>query len=154
LKPKEIHDLIEILSKSSLTQLEIEQEGFRLRLVKKSVSVPTTVHMVSSTPASADAAPTIPAAVPAATPSAKDQGLHEQTSPFVGTYYQSPSPDSEPFVSIGTHVKQGQVLCIVEAMKLMNEIEADVSGEIVAILAENAQPVEFGEVLFHIRPSS
>ena len=153
MKPKEIHDLIEILSKSSLTQLEIEQEGFRLKLVKKSASAPSAVQVVSSTPLATDAAPTIPASV-VAPPTAKEQGLHEQSSPFVGTYYQSPSPDAEPFVSIGSHVKKGQVLCIVEAMKLMNEIEADVSGEIVAILAENGQPVEFGEVLFHIRPSS
>ena len=153
MKPKEIHDLIEILSKSTLTQLEIEQEGFRLRLVKKSAAPQAAVQVVSAPSVAADAPPAAPAAAPAP-PTAEEQGLHEQSSPFVGTYYEAPSPDADPFVSIGGHVKKGQVLCIVEAMKLMNEIEADVSGEIVAALADNGQPVEFGEVLFHIRPSS
>ena len=154
MKPKEIHDLIEILSKSSLTQLEIEQEGFRLRLVKKSATSPGGTVQVVTMPQGTVAAPPAAPGVAPPPPTAQEQGLHEQASPFVGTYYQSPSPDAEPFVSVGTHVKKGQVLCIVEAMKLMNEIEADVSGEIVAALAENAQPVEFGEVLFHIRPSA
>jgi acetyl-CoA carboxylase biotin carboxyl carrier protein len=74
------------------------------------------------------------------------------TSPFVGTFYRSPSPEAPAFVEVGTRVRKGQVLCIVEAMKLMNEIESDVDGTVVAVLAENGQPVEFGEPLFQIRP--
>ena len=80
------------------------------------------------------------------------EGLLEMTTPFVGTYYSAPNPDTPAFVKVGSKVSKGQVMCIVEAMKLMNEIEAEWDGEVVEILAKNAQPVEFGEILFRIRP--
>ena len=95
------------------------------------------------------APPAAPAAAPAADP---DAGLHIVKSPIVGTYYGSPSPGSAPFVSPGDRVEKGQVICIVEAMKLMNEIEADAAGEIVKCLVTNGQPIEFGQPLFAIRP--
>ena len=98
----------------------------------------------------ADAAPT--AATAAAAPAKPDADHHVVTSPFVGTFYSSPGPDAEPYVSVGQKVDRGQVLCIVEAMKLMNEIEADKPGVVVAVLVENAQPVEYGQPLFRLSP--
>jgi acetyl-CoA carboxylase biotin carboxyl carrier protein len=94
---------------------------------------------------------TAPASVPTAAPPAEE--LHMVKSPIVGTYYESPSPGSPPFVKPGDHVDAGQVLCIVEAMKLMNEIEADVAGEIVKVLVKNGQPIEYNQELFAIRPT-
>ena len=91
-----------------------------------------------------------PDAVPAATPA---EELHIVKSPIVGTYYAAPNPEAEPFVRVGDMVEAGQTVCIIEAMKLMNEIEADVSGEVVRILVENGQPVEYGEPLFALRPT-
>jgi acetyl-CoA carboxylase biotin carboxyl carrier protein len=84
---------------------------------------------------------------------AGDKKGHIVTSPFVGTFYRSPAPDQPPFVEVGTVVRKGQVLCIVEAMKLMNEIESDVAGKVAEVLVENAQPVEFGQPLFRIEPA-
>ena len=84
--------------------------------------------------------------------SAEEDGLHPVTSPIVGTFYRAPNPDAEPYIKVGDAVERGQILCIVEAMKLMNEIECDVRGTVVKVLPENAQPVEYGEPLFLIRP--
>jgi len=153
-EPKEIQDLIEILSRSNLTQLEIERDGFKLKLVKKNSVGPAVAAGPAVGPAVAPAAPAAVAASPVAEPTPEESGLFQQSSPFVGTFYRAPSPDSDPFVEVGTRVKKGQVLCIVEAMKLMNEIESEVDGEIVAVVVENGQTVEYGETLFHIRPSS
>jgi acetyl-CoA carboxylase biotin carboxyl carrier protein len=100
-----------------------------------------------------DSQPPAPAATSASAPAAKPEPDHHVvTSPFVGTFYGSPSPDADPYVAVGQKVDKGQVLCIVEAMKLMNEIEADVSGVVVAILVENSQPVEYGQPLFRLAP--
>jgi acetyl-CoA carboxylase biotin carboxyl carrier protein len=128
---------------------------------------PAPVSVVAAAPAAAPlvAAPVapvaapVPAAAPAAAPAAKpaekpaEKPGHVVTSPFVGTFYRAPSPDSPPFVDVGSTVKKGQVLCIVEAMKLMNEIEAEVEGKIAEIFVLNATPVEFGEKLFRIEPA-
>ncbi|RMG44300.1 MAG: acetyl-CoA carboxylase biotin carboxyl carrier protein, partial [Acidobacteria bacterium] len=115
------------------------------------------VPLPAAVPA-APAAPTPPApeTAPAGAavekaPAAAEAEIHEQKAPMVGTFYRAPSPEAKPFVSVGDHVEAGQTLCIIEAMKLMNEIEAEVSGTIVDIPVENAQPVEYGEVLFRIR---
>jgi acetyl-CoA carboxylase biotin carboxyl carrier protein len=86
--------------------------------------------------------------------SSKDDGLQEITSPMVGTFYRAPAPDAPPYVDVGSKVSKGQTLCILEAMKLMNELEAEVSGEIREILVENAEPVEYGQVLFRVAPGS
>jgi acetyl-CoA carboxylase biotin carboxyl carrier protein len=104
-------------------------------------------------PAAPDAASTAPAPSEPEPPSQTEPQYHEIRSPIVGTFYRAPSPDAESYVETGHKVKQGDVLCIVEAMKLMNEIESDISGEIVKILVENAKPVEYNQVLFLIKPT-
>jgi acetyl-CoA carboxylase biotin carboxyl carrier protein len=100
----------------------------------------------------AAAPPTVPASAPKEPPPAAEDGLHVVRSPIVGTFYESPSPGAPPFVKAGDTIDLGQVLCIVEAMKLMNEIESDIAGEIVKRLVNNGQPVEYGQELFAIRP--
>jgi acetyl-CoA carboxylase biotin carboxyl carrier protein len=99
------------------------------------------------------AAPAAPAAVPAAAPAAPEKKFHEVHSPIVGTFYRAPAPDADPYVEVGQSVQPKTVLCLIEAMKLMNEIESDVSGKIVKILVENGQPVEYNQPLFLIDPS-
>ncbi len=158
---KEIRELIEFLIEKDVTEFELERGDVKLR-VKRGHET----HIVSAAPiapalAVAAAAPPVvapktaaqtpaPVAAPAAPP-ADEADLHYVKSPIVGTYYESPSPGSPPFIKVGDSVKEGQVLCIVEAMKLMNEIEADASGEIVKILVANGAPVEYGMPLFAIR---
>ncbi len=142
------------LSALSALSLNPQSEGTGSRSASAAVpsAAPTTLAAAS---ASAPAAATAAAAAPAAPAAPQAKPVPEGTtisSPFVGTFYRSPSPDSPSFVDIGTRVKKGQTLCIVEAMKLMNEIESEVDGEVVGILVENAKPVEFGTPLFVIRP--
>ena len=152
---KEILELIEFISKSNFVEFELEREGFKIRLVKSGGrAVPVAAVPVSPLPAAAsDAPPAVPASVPAAAPQPA-QRFHEIKSPLVGTFYRAPSPDAPPFTEVGKTVRAGQVLCIVEAMKLMNEIESDVDGAVEEILVSNGQPVEYGELLFRIRPSA
>lgn len=159
---KEIKELIEVVSQHGITDLEVERSGVKVRIRKEGQPV-----VVSSVPApSAYAFPTgYPPAVatiasgaataaPAAPASSnEEEGLLHVRSPIVGTFYRSPNPDAEPFVKAGDTVEPGRVLCIIEAMKLMNEIEAEVSGEVVKIYVENGEPVEFGQALFGIRLS-
>jgi acetyl-CoA carboxylase biotin carboxyl carrier protein len=135
--------LLRLLEKRNVAEFEFEDEKVRIRLVRGGFAV-ATPHVVAAAPApTASAAPLAPAA--------SDEGGAYITSPFVGTFYRAPSPDAPPFVDVGSAVREGQALCIVEAMKLMNEIEADCSGTIVEILAENGKPVEFGQKLFRIK---
>ena len=156
---KDIQDLIERISRSDFTCFEIELEGTRLKLERNTNgTMQSTVQMVAAPVAQAPvAAPAVQPAVPApplqAAP-APAEDLHEIKSPIVGTFFRSPSPEAESFVESGSKVKSGQVLCIVEAMKLMNEIECDLDGEVVDVLVANGQPVEYGEVLFRLRPSA
>ena len=169
---EQIKDLIELVAEHRLSGLEIERSGFRLRIEGggRAVAAPSGGEPRSAdheTPAAApqSAEPASPAAAPraadaatdAATPAADAEdelpaGAHVMNSPIVGTFYRSPNPESPPFVDVGDKVDQGEVLCIVEAMKLMNEIEADVGGTILKIYPQNGQPVEFGEPLFAIQP--
>ncbi len=148
---KHIQELVDLLKRNNLTELELEREGVRIR-VRYEVGVKTIAATVTETAATA------PAAAQAGTPpqaSTKDTaGLVTITSPIVGTFYRSPSPDADPYVEEGDFVKKGQVLCIVEAMKLMNEIESEVDGQVVKILAESTKPVEYGQALFHIDPKA
>ena len=154
---KEILELIDIVAERGVAEIEIEQAGTKLRIQGKP-SAPQVIHSYMNgqrdMPLPALSAPS--ASVPVLSAKAQedetDASLHVITSPIVGTFYKSPSPTSEPFVSIGDFVEKGTVVCIVEAMKLMNEIESDVSGEIVSILIDSGQPVEYGEALFGIRP--
>jgi acetyl-CoA carboxylase biotin carboxyl carrier protein len=148
---KELKEIIDIFSsKESLEELEFERSGVRLRIRRVSNQlVPATVIPTVSMPV---AAPVAVAQAPAEPPRAVEDALYYIKSPIVGTFYKSPSPNAEPFVSTGDFVEKGAVVCIIEAMKLMNEIESDVAGEIVSVLVENGQPVEYGERLFAIRP--
>jgi len=156
---EQIKELIELVAQNRLHGLELERSGFRLKIDGQQASPTAAAH-----PAGAGAAP--PAAVtpapaeapPAAgagqAPAGPPAGSHILNSPIVGTFYRAPAPDSDPFVEVGSRVKKGQVLCIIEAMKLMNEIESDVDGVIVEIYPQNAQAVEFGEPLFAIQTTS
>ena len=156
-----IKQLIKLVEESDIDSLEVSSWGRKVRIVQRatasnngsgqSVAVVPAVSATQPAPASPAPAPT--PAVPT-TPPAEDIGnLVEVKSPMVGTFYTAPSPEADSYVSINEKVSVGQVLCIVEAMKLMNEIESEVSGRVVRIMIENAQPVEFGQVLFLIDPS-
>ncbi len=147
---KEIKELIEIFSStSSIDDLEVERSGVRVRMRRSDGRGPAEERKAPEAPATRGAGRT-PSAEPA--PPVEEPGLAYVTSPIVGTFYRSPSPEAEPFVSVGDSVEQGSVLCIVEAMKLMNEIEAEHAGEITSIFVESGHPVEYGERLFAIRP--
>ena len=148
---KELKEIIDIVtSKETIEELEIEKSGVRLRIKRASNHSSAATAVATSIEAAAVPAVSAPAA-PQPLPPATEEELYYVTSPIVGTFYKSPSPTADPFVSIGGFVEKGMVLCIIEAMKLMNEIESDVSGEIVSVLVENGQPVEYGEKLFAIR---
>jgi acetyl-CoA carboxylase biotin carboxyl carrier protein len=147
---KELKEIIDLVtSKESIEELELEKSGVRLRIRRASN------HTTSVAVAQAAITSAVPAALPQAQPEIAEQKgeeLYYIKSPIVGTFFKAPSPNSEAFVSVGDFVEKGSVVCIVEAMKLMNEIESDVAGEIINILVENGQPVEYGEKLFAIRP--
>ncbi|MBD0380723.1 acetyl-CoA carboxylase biotin carboxyl carrier protein [Paenibacillus sedimenti] len=163
-KLSEIKELIKLVDQSSLQELEIENEGARLLIRKpnktESVLVTTAPVQHSYAPVGQAGVPQhVPAAaleasVPANIGNAKqeDSSLHKIVSPMVGTFYQQSSPGAAPFVSVGSKVGDKTVVCIVEAMKLMNEIEAEIKGEIVEVLVENGQLVEYGQPLFLVRP--
>src|SRR5262249_4086159 len=148
---KEIRDLIDLVSERGLSGLEIEQTGFRIRIEGARPAASSNGSLAAeATPIAASH----PASSPPALASAEaeiDSSLHMITSPIVGTFHRSPSPEADPFAEIGQRVARGKILCIIESMKLMNEIESDVEGEIVEVFARNGQPVEYGEKLFAIR---
>ncbi|MEJ8568782.1 acetyl-CoA carboxylase biotin carboxyl carrier protein [Elongatibacter sediminis] len=155
---RKVKKLIELLEDSNLTEIEIVEgeESVRLTRGGPAVAAPQAVAMPAAAPAYPPAAP---AAVPAPAAPQGSAGSEEQEipegevirSPMVGTYYASPSPEADPFVTMGQKVTEGETLCIIEAMKMFNQIEAEATGTIVAILAENGQPVEFDQPLFVIR---
>lgn len=157
---KELKELIEFLIEKDIAEFELERGDVKVKI--KRAGEQTIVHShadpryyavppvpalaTAAAPSPGSSAPTAPAA-PAA-----EEGLHTVKSPIVGTFYEAPSPGAPPFVKVGDVVELGQVLCIVEAMKLLNEIESDLAGEIVKKLATNGQPIEYGQELFVIRP--
>jgi acetyl-CoA carboxylase biotin carboxyl carrier protein len=146
---KEIKELIDLVAERGLSGLEIERAGFRLRI--EGARPPAGNGAETQPEASAAPAPP-PVAAPSAPPqAAPEEDLHLVTSPIVGTFYRAPSPEADPFAEVGERIAKGKVLCIIESMKLMNEIESDVEGEIVAVYPRNGQPVEYGEKLFAIR---
>jgi len=155
---KDIRELIEILKDSDVSEFELDRSGVRIRVKKagqahQMVMVESPGAELARGPAPGVPVPAIHPAPEAASVAAEGEappGTVVVNSPIVGTFYRSPSPESPSYVEVGDVVKKGQVLCIIEAMKLMNEIEAEVSGKIVKIIPENAQPVEFAEPLFHI----
>ncbi len=147
---KKIKELVDLMNENDLREVELEQEGLKVKLIKTGQGIAHEV--VVPQPQVGVPAPVLQEASPAGgdhTPS----GLKEINSPMVGTFYRSPSPEAEMYVRPGDEFKEGDVLCIVEAMKLMNEVKAECSGKIVQILVENAEPVEFGQALFLVEPA-
>ena len=146
---RKLKKLIDLVQESGIAELEITEGEEKVKIVKGGVVISAAAPApVASHPAPAPA-PTggAPAAAPAAEPEPGSEG-HVVKAPMVGTFYRSASPDAKPFVEVGQAVKEGDTICIIEAMKLMNEIEADASGVVKAILVENGQPVEYGQALF------
>jgi acetyl-CoA carboxylase biotin carboxyl carrier protein len=161
-KFEEICELIQLVGSSGVSSVEVEHAGSRVRIdgraqAEAAPAAPPTAAESAPQPT----APPVPDAPPAPTAAApeaeaapaEEDNLHSISSPIVGTFYRAPNPDADPYVKVGDFVEPGQTLCIVEAMKLMNEIESDVSGTVVRVLSENAQPVEYGENLFLVRPA-
>lgn len=153
-----IERLIEAFDNSSVDSLEIERGGTRVRLAKTPPVSAAPVAVAAPMPAAALPAPAAAAPAPEAAPAepaaaAPSGNLVDITSPMVGTFYRSPAPDAPSYVNVGVRVSPGDTLCIIEAMKLMNELECEVTGTIAEICVENAQPVEFGQVLFRVDPS-
>ncbi len=152
---KEIKEILELFNSSGVAEMEVQRGENRVRLRRGATDVsqvvaPAPAPPVATTPTAAPAV-AAPAAAPVTAPPVDENGILVK-SPIVGTFYESPSPDAAPFVKVGDTVTHGQVLCIIESMKLMNEIEAEVSGTIVAKLIENGRPVEYGEALFSVKP--
>jgi acetyl-CoA carboxylase biotin carboxyl carrier protein len=171
----ELRDLVQLIAEHGFTDFELEREGFRVRLRRE--LTPQVISQPSAAPAVAAAQPQATASPAGAAQSASasvtegasaqphpkhpgaeaeaaasaDEGLHIISSPIVGTFYRAASPTTEPFVRIGSHVEQDSIVCIIEAMKLMNEIQAETTGEVVKIYVENGQPVEYGQPLFGIK---
>jgi acetyl-CoA carboxylase biotin carboxyl carrier protein len=156
MKPEDFDDLrqlVEFLKENQVAEFDLDRGDVKIRLKFEVPGAPAIAHVLAA-PASLAAVPVaqasaLPAASPAAPPAVEE--LHVIKSPIVGTYFGSPSPGAAPFVVPGDRVEKGQVVCIVEAMKLMNEIEADASGEIVKCMVTNGQPIEFGQPLFSVR---
>jgi len=154
---KELKELIEFLIEKDIAEFELERGDVKVKI--KRASEPATVPGTHYVPVPAVAS--VPTAIPVAGPPAKGQSaepapeehLHIVRSPIVGTFYEAPSPGAPPFVKVGDKLEVGQVLCIVEAMKLMNEIECDMGGELVKKLVTNGQPIEYGQELFAVRPT-
>jgi acetyl-CoA carboxylase biotin carboxyl carrier protein len=146
---REIRRLAELLRDYSLTEVEVEREGVRVRLRREPAPM---VAAPALTGAPAPASPTVATTPATAAAEASEAHLLTIEAPMVGTFYRAPSPDAQPFVRDGDRVKKGQVVCIIEAMKLMNEIESKVAGRVVKVLVENTQPVEYGQPLFLLEP--
>jgi acetyl-CoA carboxylase biotin carboxyl carrier protein len=150
----DLKEILRILEAQDITEFELEQDGVKLRVCRHSIgpapAAPTAV--VNLAPAAAAAPSTVLPAAPAAPAAEPAENGTLVKSPIVGTFYRAADPNSPPFVSVGDRVKVGQVLCIIEAMKLMNEIEAEVAGEIARVHPENGQPVQYGDPLFTVRP--
>ena len=153
----QIEQLLRYMREHNLEEFEYSRGDLKIRLKKPGTSLPAAAPRSAPEIIVPAAVATVGGAESTSVEASDElrggEDLHLVKSPIVGTYYGSPSPGSEPFVEIGGHVDSGQTLCIVEAMKLMNEIESDVSGEVLRIFAENGQPVEYGQPLFGIRPS-
>lgn len=165
---EEIRELIHVVCASGIAELEVQRGENRVWIKRTAGAVAVEAPPVAAAAAAAPPAPMTPpiapapesvtvaapqAAPPPGTPDLTDPTLQPVKSPIVGTFYEAPAPGAEPFVKVGDVIRPGQVLCIIESMKLMNEIEAEISGTIVKRLVENGQPVEYGEVLFLVKPS-
>jgi acetyl-CoA carboxylase biotin carboxyl carrier protein len=156
---RELKEILQILEEQSITEFELEQDGVKLRICRQTSSNHVGAPAPAEAPGAAAAAPPAAPAPPVPVPSGpvEVETSDKETvvkSPIVGTFFRAADPNSPSFVSVGDHVKVGQVLCIIEAMKLMNEIEAEVAGEIVRVHPENGQPVQYGDPLFTLRPGA
>ena len=147
---KDIKAIIDLMKKNSISEFELEKQEFKIRLKRGNLAGPVAYEDAPGIPQYATAVPV--AALPAPTAAAPASGDAEIKSPMIGTLYRSPSPEAAPYVEIGTEVGPDTVVCLIEAMKVMNEIKAETRGIITAIVAENSKPVEFGQALFKIRP--
>jgi len=162
---KEIQDLIKLVKKNQITELEIEKDDFKISIKSQSeepiiqqlqVQAPQAVQMAPQINQPAPAVPTVQPATPALAvpPPVENSNLIEIKSPMIGTFYRAAGPDKDPFVAIGDVVSNGQIICMVEAMKLFNEIESEVEGKIVKILVEDAAPIEYDQPLFLVEPKA
>ena len=153
---KDIKSIVDLMKKNALSEFEMEEGDFKIKLKRDAVGKPRKGEpvMAQEAPMMLPVAAPIPAATPAATPAAAPvpEGT-EVKSPMIGTFYLKPSPDAEPFVEVGAKVDADTVVCIIEAMKVMNEIKAEVKGTIIEVLMEEGKPVEYGQGLFRIDPS-
>src|SRR5271157_3576866 len=150
---KELKELIEFLIEKDIAEFELERGDVKVKIKRAAEPLPAALpdaRYIAVHPPSVDSGGHHPASAPVPEP---EEDLHIVRSPIVGTFYESPSPGSPPFVKVGDVLEVGQVLCIVEAMKLMNEIECDVAGELVKKLVANGQPIEYGQELFALRPA-
>ncbi len=150
----DLKEILRILEEQDITEFELEQDGVKLRVCRSSTANPGTAAAPSATPAAAPPMPAEAPVAPAARQTPQPEPVPDGTivkSPIVGTFYRAPDPNSPPFVSVGDRVKVGQVLCIIEAMKLMNEIEAEIAGEVMKVHVENGQAVQYGDPLFTVR---
>ena len=147
---KEIREMLQLMQEHNLSELEVEREGMKIRLKKGGAGVPQmTIEQVMPAATTAPSASAAAATAAAAAASAKRLTIN---SPMVGTFYRAPAPDAPSFTDVGQPVDEGQVVCIIEAMKLMNEIKADIKGKVVEVLVGNGEPVEFGQPLFALEP--
>jgi len=156
---EELRELVALMRENGLAELELEREEFRVRLRRDSIPGAYPQHAEMPVPVPAPVPEPAPASAPAhqappapAETTSQEQDVHIIPSPIVGTFYRSPSPNADPFVKIGSNVEHDTVVCIIEAMKLMNEIQAEATGEVVKIYVENGQPVEYGQPLFGLKP--
>ena len=159
---QQLRELLSAIANTDIAELTLKSDDFELTVKKGTLAsvqqlvapaptaVDTPVQPVTRTPVATPAS--IPVAEPTPTPSAEQQKWLDITSPMVGTFYRAPSPDEPPFANVGERISKGDTVCIIEAMKLMNDIDAEVSGEIMEILVENGEPVEFGQVLMRVNP--
>ena len=152
---KDIKSIVDLMKKNSISDFEMEKEGFKIKLRRTDGTKTDDVQVQHYLPPASAAPVPMPAAAPAAAPAEEPPASNdpEIKSPMIGTFYRAPSPESESYVEIGDHVSADTVVCIVEAMKVMNEIKAEMSGVITEILTENGNPVEFGQPLFRVRPA-
>jgi acetyl-CoA carboxylase biotin carboxyl carrier protein len=152
--PKNLKRIVELMNQHDLAEVEIEEEGRRLRVRKMETRVvaaaPAALPVAAA--AAAPAAGPAPEAPHAAAPAAPKENLHTIKAPMVGTFYRSPSPDSDPYAEVGKRVTQESVVCILEAMKVMNEIKAECTGEIVKVCVQNGEAVEYDQPLFLVKP--
>jgi acetyl-CoA carboxylase biotin carboxyl carrier protein len=154
----EIQDLIKFVSKSGVSEVEIEKKDFKIIIKsesKKAAEQPIIVQATAPAALPVAAPAPAPVAAPVATPAApaEDTSLITIKSPMIGTFYRSAGPDKAPFINVGDSITQGNTICIIEAMKLFNEIEAEISGKIVKVLVDDASPVEYDQPLFLVQPA-